>query len=544
MSISMRDTRVRLYSYSDAGSGGDILPTYTFVEERWGRVEAPSGRASAVAGQQENTIDAVIALPRGAQASRNGLAKVGTQYYKITALLDRRLANETQLLTVFADDATFTIVDSAAPVVASVEISPLTLSLAVNATQQFTATPKDSGGNPITGRAVQWFVGDPAKASITQGGLFTALASGTVDVLAVVDGVVGTAVVTVGLAPGVQKVTVSPTSGTVPAYGALSFAVAPLDASGNIVQGRTVVAVSSDPTVATVSVAGYVVTVTNLVTQGTGPGADANITLTVTVDSIAAPVAVLVQADPLGTGNTPLLGQLTTLGIPAPGGFWDLRKGATVIAGPKLQSVADCRGASGFGPLVDGTGTEPDFDATNFLASNSTSAQGMASAVSALLRLSPSGALIIVGSVPNVSAQGVYTMLDQAQTAGWIVNTTAGKIRALLYQASQIAATTVAADASTVRCMILTVDASANYRLWVPPGAAVGRVVLAPSAANVALALFANGVLNPGTTQLGAKFAAALHFPSDLGMGASFTPTPAMQAIATWAATYRGAVLT
>lgn len=357
----MRDTRVRLYSYSDAGTNGDILPTYTFVEERWGRVEAPSGRASAVAGQQENTIDAVIALPRGAQASRNGLAKAGTQYYKITALLDRRLANEVQLLTVFADDATFTVVDSAAPVVVTVDVSPAIASLAVNATQQFTATPKDSGGNPITGRAVQWLSGDPEKASITADGLLTALASGTVDVLAIVDGVVGTAVVTVGAAPGVQRVTVSPTSGVVPAYGALSFAVAPLDASGNIVQGRTVTAVSSDPTVATVSVAGYVVTVSDATAAGLG-GEGGSASITVTVDAVSAPaVPVTVTADPLGAGNTPLL---AALGV-TPLVFRDVRRNLTV-AGGVVSSLADVKGDGTYGPAwVQPTGTkQPTWDGT------------------------------------------------------------------------------------------------------------------------------------------------------------------------------------
>ena len=202
MSISLRDTRVRLYAYSDAGASGDILPTYTFVEERWGRVEAPTGRASAVAGQQENTIDAVIALPRNAQASRNGLAKAGTQFYKITALLDRRMANETQLLAVFADDATFKVVDNTPAAVASVVVSPSAPTLAVGATQQMTATVKDADGNVLTGRMVTWLSGNPAVAAVSDTGLVTAVADGGADIIALVDGVSGIAVAHIGSGSG------------------------------------------------------------------------------------------------------------------------------------------------------------------------------------------------------------------------------------------------------------------------------------------------------------------------------------------------------
>lgn len=256
----MRDTRVRLYAYSDAGGAGDILPTYTFVEERWGRVEAPSGRAAAVAGQQENTIDAVIALPRGAQASRNGLAKAGTQYYKVTALLDRRLANETQLLAVFADDATFTIVDSTAPAVATVTVSPSAPTLAIGATQQMAATVKDADGNVLTGRVVTWLSGNPAVATVSDAGLVTAIANGGADIVALVEGVSGSAVVTVGaevLIP--TTVTVSPASFSINIGQTQQLAATVLDQHGAAMTGQTIAWASSDQSIATVDANGLVI---------------------------------------------------------------------------------------------------------------------------------------------------------------------------------------------------------------------------------------------------------------------------------------------
>lgn len=111
MSVSLRDQRVRCYAYSDAGTDGDAVPTYTFTEERWGRVAAPTGRETTAGAQAEHVADAVIALPRDAQLTPNGACRVDGQFYKVTAILDRRRPNELQVLAVIADDAAYTIVE-------------------------------------------------------------------------------------------------------------------------------------------------------------------------------------------------------------------------------------------------------------------------------------------------------------------------------------------------------------------------------------------------------------------------------------------------
>lgn len=81
--------------------------------------------------------------------------------------------------------------------VASVELSPATATMAVGATQQFQATVRDAQGNVLAGRSVAWSASPITAATITTGGLMTAVAPGPATVTAAVEGRIGTASVTV-----------------------------------------------------------------------------------------------------------------------------------------------------------------------------------------------------------------------------------------------------------------------------------------------------------------------------------------------------------
>jgi len=131
--------------------------------------------------------------------------------------------------------------------VASVTVSPASASLAVAATQQLTATLKDAIGTILTDRAVTWTSSNPAAATVSAGGLVTALAAGSATISASSESVQGTAVVSVatpvtkpGTVTDLAVVGVSDTSATltftevsdgtgVPASYLVRFAVAPLD---------------------------------------------------------------------------------------------------------------------------------------------------------------------------------------------------------------------------------------------------------------------------------------------------------------------------
>ena len=86
--------------------------------------------------------------------------------------------------------------------VASVALSATSLSLLVGRSDQLVAVAKDAAGNPVAGApAPAWSTSSPAVATVTSGGLVTAIAQGTADVTATISGKSATARVTVTPAP-------------------------------------------------------------------------------------------------------------------------------------------------------------------------------------------------------------------------------------------------------------------------------------------------------------------------------------------------------
>ncbi len=93
-----------------------------------------------------------------------------------------------------------TAVGAPAPV-ASVTVSPTSASIGVGGTQQFTATLKDASGNVLTGRTVSWTSSVLNVATVSAGGLVTALLAGTTTITATSGGQSGTAGLTVTALP-------------------------------------------------------------------------------------------------------------------------------------------------------------------------------------------------------------------------------------------------------------------------------------------------------------------------------------------------------
>jgi len=68
--------------------------------------------------------------------------------------------------------------------VASVVVSPATVSMSVSGTAQLSATPKDAFGTVLTGRAVTWTSANPAVATVSAAGLVTGVAAGSTTITA------------------------------------------------------------------------------------------------------------------------------------------------------------------------------------------------------------------------------------------------------------------------------------------------------------------------------------------------------------------------
>lgn len=143
--------------------------------------------------------------------------------------------------------------------VASVTVSPATVSLAVGGTQQLTASAVDTRGNALSSPAPVWTTSDGNKVSVNSSGLVQALAAGTATITATVttSGATksATAVVTVAAPPTAASITVSPTtSDTVYSFGdTRAFAATVRDSAGTVLSTAPVTWSIDKSSVATLS---------------------------------------------------------------------------------------------------------------------------------------------------------------------------------------------------------------------------------------------------------------------------------------------------
>src|SRR5438445_3284912 len=115
--------------------------------------------------------------------------------------------------------------------VATVKISPDTLTTMTGQTAQLTATVSDAAGKVLLGRVVIWSSQRSDVATVSTSGLLTGVALGRDTITATVDGVSGKAAVTV-LTPTPAKVTVSPDSTGIPSNGTLQLTAILDDGNG------------------------------------------------------------------------------------------------------------------------------------------------------------------------------------------------------------------------------------------------------------------------------------------------------------------------
>ncbi|MGD2155071.1 MAG: protein kinase [Gemmatimonadales bacterium] len=144
--------------------------------------------------------------------------------------------------------------------VATVRLEPRALSLTVAEVGSLSATALDAAGRRLSGRRVSWSVTDPTVASVSADGQVRALAPGTTEIVATIDGRSARATVTV-TAEAVAAVTLSPASVHLQPGATAQLSATVVGVRGSRLDGRPLEWRSSDETVATVSAAGIVTAV-------------------------------------------------------------------------------------------------------------------------------------------------------------------------------------------------------------------------------------------------------------------------------------------
>jgi uncharacterized protein YjdB len=167
--------------------------------------------------------------------------------------------------------------------VGSVTVAPPSKSLLVTQTVSLSATVRDSAGTVVTDRVVTWGSNNTGVATVSSGGLVTAVGPGTATITATSETKSGTSTITVSPVP-VGIVIVQPGSATTRITGTTQLTAVTEDSVGGVLTGRTVTWGSSDPTVATVSSSGLVtgVAVGTVTITATSEGKNGTSAITVT----------------------------------------------------------------------------------------------------------------------------------------------------------------------------------------------------------------------------------------------------------------------
>jgi trimeric autotransporter adhesin len=173
--------------------------------------------------------------------------------------------------------------------VASISLSPTSLTFDVGETGTLMATARDSRGNALPGQGIVWSSQDPTVAVVSSGGHVQAVASGTTQVRASLDGVVGEAPVQVRTVP-VATVLVSPAGASMGVGDVVGYTAIAVDASGNLLSGRAFSWTTSHPSVATVNAAGQVTAHApgNAAVMATAEGVSGTASATVSQATIAS----------------------------------------------------------------------------------------------------------------------------------------------------------------------------------------------------------------------------------------------------------------
>jgi uncharacterized protein YjdB len=189
--VATTDSSVTL-SFTEVGNGSGGAASYD--------VRSASGTivwSSASSVTRGTCTTPVVGSTVGAKWTCTVLGLARAKAYQFRLVAFRGTLNVNAVFGALSNVASGTTSAPAVAPVASVVVTPATVSQVAGTTQQLSAVLKDAAGNVLTGRSVTWTSSAPAVAGVNSAGLETSLAAGAATITATSEGKTGTAAITV-----------------------------------------------------------------------------------------------------------------------------------------------------------------------------------------------------------------------------------------------------------------------------------------------------------------------------------------------------------
>jgi uncharacterized protein YjdB len=363
-------------------------------------------------------------------------------------------------------NATVTVV----PVpVGTVTVTPATKSLVAGSTTTLAVVVKDANGTTVTNRVVTWSTSDPLVATVSPTGVVTAVAPGAATITATSEGKSDGSAITVTPVP-VANVTVEPPTMTLTVGQTAAATAVVKDANGNVLTGRVVTWISSNPLIATVSATGVV----------TGVARGGPVFITASSENRNGSTAVTVTEIPVGSVSVPatatlVAGQSTTLTAVVKDANGAVLTDRVVTWSSSNTNVATVSQTGVVKSLITGEAT---ITATTEGKSGSTALTVTPAAV---------GSVTLQPSTPTVVSSSTVTITATVKD----INGTTVTDRVVTWKSSNDAVATVSASgvvtglkAGTATITATSESKSGTATVTVVPGPAA-TVTVAPAAATV-----------------------------------------------------------
>lgn len=183
--------------------------------------------------------------------------------------------------------------------VASVSMAVNSATMRVGDTQIASASARDANGVALTGRSMSWTSSNPSVASVTQGGVITAVAVGSVAISASSEGQFSSAAITV--TPNVASVALTVPVTTIVVGQQSQAAALAKDGSGTTVTGVLITYSSSNLSAATITSNGAITAISPGTTTITAAVGAVTASAQLTVTPVLIPVASVVLSATSGS---------------------------------------------------------------------------------------------------------------------------------------------------------------------------------------------------------------------------------------------------